>query len=335
MTSLGQKLREAREARKISIEEIASSTKIVPRYIEALEADRFDLMPGGFFVKAMIRVYARAVGLNEEEVVAQYRAAGIIAEPKYGLAASRPQAKPDPKAEGTPAPKVVRAAPEPPSEPDGPASPDTGAPTGAGQSPMSTVPTVEAEPGPRFTGEDEEPPERAPLGARLGELVTAKKAVLLAAGTTLVVLGALWLIVLRPSGRPEPSGTSAVQPPPPSEPTVAAVQDQPTVELPPPAEDVWRGVTIEITFQAETWIQVYTDGVLKIDGLFPAGAKAKAEASERLVIDVGNAGGFTFLLNGRPAKPLGRLGQVRSGITITPENLKEFLQEEPSSGTTG
>ena len=91
-------------------------------------------------------------------------------------------------------------------------------------------------------------------------------------------------------------------------------------------EEVWTGVTIEISFQAETWIQVYTDGVLKVDGLFPAGATAQAQADEQLLIHVGNAGGFTFLLNGKPAKPLGRAGHVLTDIKITPNNYKDFLE---------
>ncbi|MBP1660821.1 MAG: hypothetical protein H6P95_2013, partial [Candidatus Aminicenantes bacterium] len=54
-------------------------------------------------------------------------------------------------------------------------------------------------------------------------------------------------------------------------------------------------------------------------------------ADERLLIHTGNAGGFTFRLNGRPAKPLGRSGQVLTDIKITTGNYKDFL-EAPSSG---
>jgi cytoskeleton protein RodZ len=96
------------------------------------------------------------------------------------------------------------------------------------------------------------------------------------------------------------------------------------------AEEAWKGLTIEISFEAETWIQVYADGALRVGGLFPAGASARAHADEKLLIHTGNAGGFTFKLNGRQAKPLGRSGAVLTGIKITPENLKDFL-EDPSS----
>jgi hypothetical protein len=99
-------------------------------------------------------------------------------------------------------------------------------------------------------------------------------------------------------------------------------------EPPPVVEVAWKGVTIEITFEAETWIQIYADGVLKVDGLFLPGTTAKAQADERILIHTGNAGGFDFLLNGKPAKLLGRSGQVLTDITITPDNFKGFLEAE-------
>ncbi len=82
MASLGQELREEREGRHISIEEIASATKIVSRYLKALESDHLDIMPGEFFIKGIIRAYSRAIGLDGEAVLAKYKAAGLIGEPE-------------------------------------------------------------------------------------------------------------------------------------------------------------------------------------------------------------------------------------------------------------
>jgi hypothetical protein len=114
--------------------------------------------------------------------------------------------------------------------------------------------------------------------------------------------------------------------------TIAVPAAQGELVPAPPAEKIWQGITIEIAFQAETWIHVRGDGAIKINGLFPPGTTARAQADSQLLIHTGNAGGFTFLLNGRPAKPLGRSGQVLTDIKITLENLKDFL-ENPSSGT--
>ena len=58
MASFGEILKRERELRDISLREIADATKIHIRYLEALEANRFDSLPGGVFNKGFIRAYA-------------------------------------------------------------------------------------------------------------------------------------------------------------------------------------------------------------------------------------------------------------------------------------
>jgi cytoskeletal protein RodZ len=71
MSRLGEYLKEARAAGDISLEQIASSTHISVRFLEALENERFDLLPGGVFVISFVRQYARIVGLDENEAVSR------------------------------------------------------------------------------------------------------------------------------------------------------------------------------------------------------------------------------------------------------------------------
>lgn len=65
----GTWLRRQREARGVSLREIADSTRISLRYLEALETDRFDALPAPVFAKGFLREYARVVGLDPDEVV--------------------------------------------------------------------------------------------------------------------------------------------------------------------------------------------------------------------------------------------------------------------------
>jgi cytoskeleton protein RodZ len=67
--SFGHWLRRQREVREISLREIAERTKISLRYLEAMEEDRFDLLPAPVFAKGFLREYARYVGLSPDEVV--------------------------------------------------------------------------------------------------------------------------------------------------------------------------------------------------------------------------------------------------------------------------
>jgi cytoskeletal protein RodZ len=70
--SFGDWLRRQREMREISLRDIAERTKISLRYLEAMEADRFDLLPAPIFAKGFLREYARYVGLSPDDVVNHY-----------------------------------------------------------------------------------------------------------------------------------------------------------------------------------------------------------------------------------------------------------------------
>ena len=89
-----------------------------------------------------------------------------------------------------------------------------------------------------------------------------------------------------------------------------------------------RELTFEVSFLEETWIQVYADGELVVDGIKWPGDKAVVNAQQELLIHLGNAGGISYLLNNKEGKPLGRPGAVVKNIRITLENYQKFLNEE-------
>src|SRR6516225_6837597 len=72
MGVFGERLRRERELRHISLAEIAATTKIGTRLLRALEDEQFDQLPGGIFNKGYARAYARYVGIDEEQAVADY-----------------------------------------------------------------------------------------------------------------------------------------------------------------------------------------------------------------------------------------------------------------------
>lgn len=72
MGAFGEKLRKQREQRGIELDAISNTTKISTRMLRALEDEHFDQLPGGVFNKGFVRAYARLVGLNEEEAIADY-----------------------------------------------------------------------------------------------------------------------------------------------------------------------------------------------------------------------------------------------------------------------
>lgn len=72
MATLGEKLREAREARGLTLREVADNTRISVRHLEAIEADDYRPLPGGVFNKGFIKAFARYVGVDENEALSDY-----------------------------------------------------------------------------------------------------------------------------------------------------------------------------------------------------------------------------------------------------------------------
>ena len=251
MSSLGSDLKGAREAKGISLEEIAAATKINLRYLKALEEDDFAEFPSDFFARSVIRSFARAVGLDEKETLARLQPLGREAARKM------------------------------PGE-------ETGRP-------------------PAFKSVN-------PHLKNAAFFLFSAAAV----GLTLFVFL---------KNRGEKPAPPAAEPQVQVE-TAPAVQPQataPEAAAPPAAAPVEiRGLRLELAFTAETWIQAFADGALKLDGLQPPGATARIDASAEILLHLGNAGGVAGALNGRPLKPFGGSGAVVKNIRMTPANLADF-----------
>jgi cytoskeletal protein RodZ len=78
--ALGKLLRQSRERRGMSLEQIASETKIPLRHLQALERDDISVVPEGLYRRAKIRAYARAVHLDQD-ALAKLELAMYPAEP--------------------------------------------------------------------------------------------------------------------------------------------------------------------------------------------------------------------------------------------------------------
>ena len=73
MESLGKYLKRERELRQISIAEVAQTTRIPARILEQLEGNELVALPADVFVRGYLRAYARAVSLDEGDVLSRYQ----------------------------------------------------------------------------------------------------------------------------------------------------------------------------------------------------------------------------------------------------------------------
>lgn len=71
-TTIGEQLRLAREELHIPLREVSDQTRIQVRYLEAIETNNFDRLPGGIFNRSFVKAYARYVKFDEKEAVESY-----------------------------------------------------------------------------------------------------------------------------------------------------------------------------------------------------------------------------------------------------------------------
>jgi cytoskeletal protein RodZ len=70
--TFGERLKREREMREVSLKEVTTATRIGPRFLEALENEEWDKLPGGIFNRGFVRSIARFLGLDEENLLAEY-----------------------------------------------------------------------------------------------------------------------------------------------------------------------------------------------------------------------------------------------------------------------
>jgi cytoskeletal protein RodZ len=128
---------------------------------------------------------------------------------------------------------------------------------------------------------------------------------------------------------PSIEGTDTPSPLPeePSEPTewipvaTAAAPPPPLLRIPSEAGPL----RLVLSVDEACWLEIAADGEIVASGLKEAGYRQRVVAEKELRLWLGNAGGVRLLLNDELVKSLGGPGQVRKDVTITPENVREFL----------
>jgi Helix-turn-helix domain/RodZ C-terminal domain len=89
MFDIGSSLREARLRQDLDFPELEERTKIRPKYLRALEDERFDILPAPTYVRGFLRSYAEALGLDGQPFVDEYNSRFTVGEDDAPLRARR------------------------------------------------------------------------------------------------------------------------------------------------------------------------------------------------------------------------------------------------------
>ncbi len=152
----------------------------------------------------------------------------------------------------------------------------------------------------------------------------------------LVILAIVsWQVAWRGDASGPGTAPSAASSPSPSTSTPAsdaeAATPGPSV-VPPASAPTTARLTVEIVASDRCWVQVTTDGSVVPAREFAAGDRQRFEANREVILQVGSAGAIRWTINGRAARSLGQLGEVKT-VRVSAGNLSEFLQEPDASAT--
>jgi cytoskeleton protein RodZ len=283
MGAFGERLRREREMRGISLNEISESTKISRRHLESLENEDFDSLPGGVFNRGFVRAYARFVGINEEQAVADYNAVCNEPEPVPDQFPLEVHIKPDrelnPKRSPLPLILAVAAL-------------------------VGFIVIVWA----RSRSHQTEPAKgpAAPTPASASTTVGGNSSAKLVSAPSPNILP------------PVQAATPVSDPPAGAYKKTATGNTVATSPTPTPVPD--RTFVVVVRAKEDAWVSLVADGKTSWEGILKADKQRLVHAGRQVVLTTGNAGGIVVIHNGRVLRALGSESEVRT-LTFTRAGL--------------
>lgn len=306
MPSFGEKLKLEREKRKISLDQISSSTKIGTRMLQALEEEKFSQLPGGIFNKGFVRAYARVVGLDEDQTVADYlQASGEGPTPKSDPAMRDAPSRDTVAREEGDRISRLEAISDEPSRP---------LPWGLFAVILLAIALLLSLWSHRRREQERQDARPAPAkttGQSRG--AAAPESTTLSAGGPAISTSTS--TPSSSSSQPPASSlltSTAVNSPIPNQAAaqVAAPAVQSSSTAPSPGEFL-----VLIHAREESWVSVTVDGKLSGSELLEPGSERVFHAHKDVAVKAGNAGGLDFQLDGKKLDVGGEFGEVKS-VTI-------------------
>jgi cytoskeleton protein RodZ len=301
LPSFGENLKKEREKRKITIEDISASTKIGTRMLQALEENRFNQLPGGIFNKGFVRSYARFVGIDEDQAVADYLQASGDAPPPSAEIAAR---EGDGRDEGARAKAENAARLDSISE-----NPSRPLPWGLFAAILLLI-ALALSLWSRHTherGKQQAPPIPAAITAPRSEMGVSGDAGAgsQASGSSTRGLG----------GQTPPTAIAQKQTVSSSSSSLSASPPSSLAAAPAAGE-----FAVVVRTREESWISIRADGKTVPSELLPAGSERSIVGRKEVIVRMGNAGGVDLQFNGKKVEGGGEFGEVKT-VTFGPRGV--------------
>lgn len=291
MGSFSANLKSEREKRKISLAQIAADTNISLRHLESLEEGRFHDLPGGMYNRAFIKAYCESLDLDLDEVMDRYEAE-ISATPEKPARSRGTVPQKDSSLKLSPV--VVWSA--------------LLLIAAIGVFNFRSISSFLT---PYFSQTRFEEPRYSESQPPAPSMPSPSPAPAPMAPEPETAPPAVEPITPQPETPAHVAPPQEAQPPTPPTPVAPSVP-APTIQL-------------RITATDKCWVSVGRDGSAAVSRLLEPGEVQSIGATERISVLLGNAGGASLTINGRPAKPLGKAGEVVK-ITIDKDSLQNLVE---------
>ncbi|MDA0737485.1 MAG: DUF4115 domain-containing protein [Nitrospirae bacterium] len=319
MDSLGTFFREAREAQDLTLEQVAASTRIQESYLQALEEERFTVLPQKVFTKGFVRTYARTLGLDEEEAFRRFSAsAGSHYQQEEEAQQQVIQREEDDRKGKANRNAVIiltaviliglafilpREQSAPPSTPA--SSPQKGKPLTSVESANQAKESEHKASGDAAVDLNGSSDTQDPISLSKTKEVPPPFLAASKPATTLPV-----------APKPDPKRGDVVQ----EVPVVTTDEPRKTMRSPfEPGRGEQDGpIMLELEALEITWVVVRSDDREPHEALLQPGERALWRAHDRFLLTLGNAGGVKVTLNGQPRGPFGKPGTVIRDLEVKP-----------------
>ena len=298
MESFGARLKREREKRKITLDEVSVATKIAPRFLVALEGDKFDQLPGGIFNKGFVRSYASHLGLDTTQTIADFVAASAPVVPEAPL-------------EGTPV--LASLADHVPESRIKSKTATDGLPWG-----IIAVALLVFAFGFALWGFH----SREKSSPRFAAAVAASTAAVPGQVTTGPAAPAPSAVEPEPVAKLAASETAASTstsqaPEPPAGNSAAEV----ATSTPQESADNAAEFQVLVKARQDSWVTITADGKKVVQDTLAAPGEKSVAARNRVVIKTGNVGALDISFNGKKLASQGRVNQVKT-LTFDSNGLK-------------
>jgi cytoskeleton protein RodZ len=334
MPSFGQRIKRERELRGVTLEDIAESTKIGKRNLQALEDEDFHKLPGGIFNKGFVRAYAKYLGIDEEQAVADYLEAEMAAAtgkrpvyvapviedfPEVAGAGGKTKGKDGGDGKGTKG-AAEREGAKKEDESNPPLNPDpTANRLWVAGAILLLVLAFLAWRTLTKPSNPEAPKTTAPAS---GEAQPANRVAQPASATAGVDGNTASPVAASPDATTHPGGNPAA-PDAGSNLRPADGATNPATSGGTDSAATHRddGVVVLVKATEDSWVQVSADGNSVMDGVMLAKTEREFRANATLVLKSGNAGGLEVTQNGKALGVFGKEKQVKTA-TFTPQGMQ-------------